>query len=120
MNWNIQHRKQDKHFACGATCYSMLFNIDEKQARKECETKRTGTATHNVIKALQKRGIPFIRVYLGNRFASVQTQIKLLSREYPLYISGHYTSNCDKGRNSHRHHAILAWKERLFDPSEEM
>lgn len=118
MDWNIVHKRQEKSYSCSAACYSMLLGIEEKLARKECQTKSSGTYDHNVAKALKERQIPFIRVGLDTRFRSIQTHLKLLSKDYPIFVSGHYISNCGKGRNKHRHHATLVWKGQIFDPSE--
>lgn len=121
----IKHFQQEKNTSCGAAAYRMLLsdNVDmtEKEARKECKTKASGTYTFNVISALKQRGIEFANVNLDVDFEEYSRWLFLNSMGRKLYLSCHYRDKAyggKGGRDGQRHHAIVASEGYIYDPSE--
>ena len=96
----------------------MLTQIPEESAMKLCGTKKSGTTTENLQNALSK----FFKCYpvsLHESFDKIWW-LKNLSLHFPIYASCHYISNSGRGRNSHRHHAVIFADGKIYDPAESM
>jgi hypothetical protein len=115
----MNHIRQTTSYSCGACSYAMIVGITEKEAIKEVKTKSSdGTSTYNVELALACRKINFKTIEVNQNFESVFTHLKLLSRDYSLYVCGHYESNSGRGRNRRREHAIVIKNGFIYDPGE--
>ena len=115
----IKHQKQEEQHSCGSTCFAMLTGLTQKEAKKACRTNYRGTSDHNVFAALRRLNKKFRAVRVDNDFNCIKTDLRLLSHEYPIYVSAVYRSRYNKkGRDSLRRHAILIYDEKIYDPSE--
>lgn len=116
---NIRHVRQAYPTSCGAASFAAIANVSEHEAIKLCLTKPSGTSTANVCKALRSKGIGFKLITINNDWPCVLGHLRLLSFEYPIYVSGEFVSNSGRGRNSHRHHAITLWRGDVYDSGED-
>ena len=115
----MELQRQEKSYWCGNACYAMITGVSQKEARKECQTRYTGTSSYSVKKALENRGYQVISINIDNDYRCLKTHLKLLSKEYYIYCSNIFISNSGKGRNSKRRHATVIWREKFYDPSED-
>jgi len=89
--------------------------ISEKQAVDEVKTKKSGTATSNVLFALRKRGLECALVHLNVDFGEYSRWLALNSNKRILYIHGEFV---DKKVRRHRHHAFVVSDGFIYDPGE--
>lgn len=118
-NFKVRHVKQGYAVSCGAAAMASIAGITEHEAIRECGTKKSGTSISDVCRAFTKRNIPFLHLPINQAWPSIFTHLKLLSNQYPIYVAGEFISNCGRGRNKHRHHAITLWDGDVYDPSED-
>jgi len=115
------HKKQHGP-TCGATAYAMIVGCSEEKAVLECQTKlkgkNQGTNTDNIVKAFQKRNIPFLHTYIDNDFRCLETHLKLLSFQYKIYVVGNFTNQGKKGRPSKACHAFAVFNGNIYDSAE--
>lgn len=97
---------------------AMILGISEYDAAKLVKTKMSGTHTHNVIEALKNKKVNYKNIHIGLPFECIYTHLKLLSNQYPIYVSAEFISNSGKGRNSIRRHSIVINREKVYDPAE--
>ena len=114
----LKHIKQSKRFSCGAASIASILDIPEKEAILGCKTTHNGTNTGNVCSFLESKSIKYQRIYIGLPYECVFGHLRLLSNEYPIYVSANFICNSGRGRNSQRHHAIAIDKSQIFDPGE--
>lgn len=121
----LKHYQQERYRSCGAACFRILLSdivdISESEARKECQTRASGTHTSNVVKALKNRGIPSNFVNLNVDFEEYSRWLFLNSFRRKLYLSCEYINRArgsKGGRDQHRHHAVIASNGFIFDPGE--
>ena len=107
---------------CGAVAYASIVGCSEEQAVLECQTKlkgkNQGTETDNVVAALKKRNIPFLRVWIDNDFSCMETHLKLLSFQYKTYVVGKFVSQGKRGRPSKGWHAFAIHNGDIYDSAE--
>jgi len=121
----LKHSQQVGKTSCGAVAFRIMISdtvdITEKEAKKECHTTATGTFCHNVLLALRNRGIEANMVALNVDFVEYSRWLYLNSMGRKLYLGCEYINRAcggKGGRNSHRHHAIVAYNGYIFDPSQ--
>lgn len=115
----IVHQRQQQPMSCAAACFSMITKVTEEQAIKICKTKKSGTSSHDLANALDQKGFSYHWVTLRESFTKIWW-LRNLSFHFPIYASCNYISNSGKGRNSHRHHAVVFADGKIFDPAESM
>ena len=123
----IKFKHQEKRWSCGAAALAMIFGVDEAWMRKLVKTNSEGTALWDVVAGLVDEKVACHSIILGSEFNDVdQTSgllirdiIEKLSRRYPLYLGCTFVSNCGRGRDSHRHHAVAVVDGMIYDPSED-
>lgn len=115
----MRHIKQISNYDCGATVYRMITNCKPLEAITECKTNKSGTHTYNVAKALKNKGISNKLIIYNLPYRCVYTELKLLSKQYSIYIGANFVSNAGKGRNYNRRHAFGIQNELIFDPAQE-
>lgn len=114
----VRHLKQSKQFSCGAASVASILGISEKEAITGCKTTYKGTNTGNVCQFLDSRKIKYKRIYIGLPYECVFGHLRLLSNQYPIYVSANFICNSGRGRNSQRHHAFALNESKTFDPGE--
>ena len=115
----IAHKKQEKHYSCAAACAGMVLGVEEKEARKLCKTKYTGTKFNNLLLGLKEKGLRAKKIEINNDYKAVLIHLNLLSDNYPVLMSCKFISRYNqKGRDNVRHHAVLISKRMVYDPGE--
>lgn len=114
----MRHIRQTTSYSCGAASLAMILGISEYDAAQLAKTKKSGTNTLNVFQALKKQGSNPKFLSINLPFECIFTDLKLLSKQYPIYIGANFISNSGRGRNNHRHHAIVLKDETIFDPAQ--
>lgn len=114
----MQHIKQSTNYSCGAAAFAMITGVSEKEAAFRSKTTAKGTSVNDTERAFIQLNIPVKRIQVDLVFEAALIHLKLLSNQYKIYASCEFISNCGRGRNSHRHHAISIWKEQIYDPAQ--
>lgn len=114
----VRHIKQSKRFTCGAASIASILGISEKEVILGCKTDSHGTNTTHVCQFLESKNIKYKRISIHLPYECYFGQLRLLSEQYPIYVSANFICNSGKGRNSHRRHAFTLSKSQVFDPGE--
>lgn len=112
------HVRQSYPVSCGAAAYSMIAGCSESAAIRKCKTTKKGTWTGDVKSALKKRKIPFLFLELNLDFSSILGHLRLLSFEYPLYLSCVFVYRTERGGIKKDYHAVAAKNGEIFDSAE--
>ena len=116
------HRKQGYYPTCGACSYGMIVDIPQDLAVIECKTKLRGkgkgTYTLDVLKAFRQRKIACKLIEVDQDFRSIETDLRLLSQQYKLYVSGTFVNRNKRGKPTTSQHAFVIWRGTIYDPAE--
>jgi hypothetical protein len=115
----IIHRRQELQYSCGAASIAMLFGIKEELARKEVETRVSGTSADNVSDFLSRSNIKHHWVVINEDYYKFIETLTQTSRKFPIYACAEYRDKYfSKGRDRKRSHAVLIADGLIYDPSE--
>jgi len=116
----MRHVYQSFRPTCGASAYAMIVGISELEGVRECNTKLrgrdSGTHTHNVVAAFEKRGIKTTLINLPDHpHYDELFWLEPLSHHFPLYVT---INRQQFGQRVDRHHAVAIAGGAIFDPNE--
>lgn len=118
----INHRLQEKPYSCGAACLAMVLGIPEREARDLADTRRTGTSLEGIASGARSLGHEAHVIRCGEIPLNDAWYLEAQSYRWPLvlHIDFRHTRETSTGRKflAHRHHAVVCWQGRLYDPSE--
>lgn len=113
----MQHLKQQGNRSCVNACLAMLLNTSEGEVTRQWKLPVTGISFYKAVEVLRK-SVSVKTIHVHNVWDSVLTHLKLLSGEYPLYISATFEHKGKVGRPQKRRHAFVVHKGQVYDPSE--
>ena len=116
----IRHFYQEKSHSCAAAAFAMLFNLDEKVARKMVKTDSNGTCMYDVLDALLNHDVgAYLVGNLGEANHKTLFWLGPLSCHFPLLLSCKFLNTSIHKRTIKRQHAVLAANGFIYDPSED-
>ncbi len=113
-----KHCCQERHYSCGAASFAMIFNVDEATARTVCKTDAKGTADLDVFRAIRDNTSVIPHHIVIRKDYRELFWLETLCQRFPLYLSCTFISQGKKGRPNNRHHAVVASRGMILDPSE--
>lgn len=113
---NITHYPQLRAFNCGPVALSCLFDTSLEHLEKlvECD-KDKGTYTSKVLDAMKEQGIECNIVSLNADHGDHLWWLEQVSYRWPIYLGCHFVVQGNRGRPSHRHHAVLLANGMIYD-----
>jgi hypothetical protein len=115
----IVHFIQEKKYSCGAAVVAMLFDLDEKTARKIVGTTSNGTNQYGALAGLTRHGVKATIVDLSDAHYKTLFWLGPLCCRFPLLLNCTFINKSIHNRTVKRHHAVLAANGFLYDPSED-